>query len=185
MEFKSSDRRRKVSRCCCCGYFQYQSWCTFNIISGAAVDYGGNSIGVGLVTWVFLSASPEPRSSPRPWDSRQGEQHPLLKIFSNHYCSSADNHPTESHQCCPVTYWIVRVDAGNPWSHSYLAMDTICPILAPLSHREEGSLAVGSGFVSVRVFARLGRMLFEWWVSRTKVASTAGVEAGGCKHCWH
>ena len=68
--------------------------CTFNIISVvAAVDYGGNSIGVGLVTRVFFSAPAEPHQPHQPPTMRQqtGEerQHPALssEIFSN-YCSS-------------------------------------------------------------------------------------------------
>ena len=106
--------------------FSISSVCTFNIISGAAVDYGGNSIGVGLVTWGFFSPA---ATSPPTMRQQTGRQHPVLRnilkllqhpeIFSN-YCNH--NHDVG--------------ESANPWSHSYLAMDTICPILAPL--REEG-----------------------------------------------
>ena len=83
------------------------------------------------------------------------------------------------HQCCSVIYWI---GAGNPWSHSYLAMDTICPILAPLSHREEGSLPLDLDLSlcarprSEYLLGSDGCCLNGW--TRTEVASTAGVEAG-------
>ena len=34
-------------------------------------------------------------------------------------------------------------ESANPWSHSYLAMDTICPILAPLRGDESGGACSG------------------------------------------
>ena len=45
--------------------FSISGRCTFNIISVvAALDYGGNSIGVGLVTRVFFSAPAKPHQPP-------------------------------------------------------------------------------------------------------------------------
>ena len=95
------------------------------------MDYGGNSIGVGLVTWGFFSparhqppdhetADREATSSAQKYSQTIATTIECSEIFSNYNCEH--NHDVG--------------EAANPWSHSYLAMDTICPILAPL--REEG-----------------------------------------------
>ena len=135
-----------------CNNVQYLS-CTFNIISVAAVDYGGNSIGVGLVTWVFFSRA---RHQPPDHETADREATSTPQKYSQMIAAAIIQMQGIS---------AAMLNIGNPWSHSYLAMDTICPILAPLSHpRGWGSLAVGSGFVSVcsAGYLLLGRMLFEW-----------------------
>ena len=155
------------------------------------MDYGGNSIGVGLVTWGFFSparhqppdhetADREATSSAQKYSQTIATTIECSEIFSNYNCEH--NHDVG--------------EAANPWSHSYLAMDTICPILAPL--REEGEewdttpqgreplVQVQLDLLCVRqpsiCSLACQRMLFEWqW---TKVASPAGVEAAAAACCW-
>ena len=139
-----------------CNNVQYLS-CTFNIISGAAVDYGGNSIGVGLVTWGFFSPA---RHQPPDHETADREATSTPQKYSQMIAAAIIQMQGIS---------AAMLNIGNPWSHSYLAMDTICPILAPLRDRGGGGAAVGrglagSGFVSVcsAGYLLLGRMLFEW-----------------------
>ena len=139
-----------------CNNVQYLS-CTFNIISVAAVDYGGNSIGVGLVTWVFFSRA---RHQPPDHETADREATSTPQKYSQMIAAAIIQMQGIS---------AAMLNIGNPWSHSYLAMDTICPILAPLRDSGGGGAAVGrglagSGFVSVcsAGYLLLGRMLFEW-----------------------
>ena len=144
------------------------------------MDYGGNSIGVGLVTWGFFSPA---RHQPPDHETADREATSTPQKYSQMIAAAIIQMQGIS---------AAMLNIGNPWSHSYLAMDTICPILAPL--REEGEEWDTTGWeplVQVQLdllcvrqpsicSLACQRMLFEWqW---TKVASPAGVEAAAC--CW-
>ena len=109
----------------------------------AAVDYGGNSIGVGLVTWGFFSPA---RHQPPDHETADREATSTPQKYSQMIAAAIIQMQGIS---------AAMLNIGNPWSHSYLAMDTICPILAPLRERGRGRVghhttgrgAVGSSSV--------------------------------------
>ena len=109
------------------------------------MDYGGNSIGVGLVTWGFFSparhqppdhetADREATSSAQKYSQTIATTIERSEIFSN-YCNIQCSEIFSNYNC---KHNHDVGESANPWSHSYLAMDTICPILAPLRERGRG-----------------------------------------------
>ena len=149
--------------------------CTFNIISVAAVDYGGNSIGVGLVTWVFFSRA---RHQPPDHETADREATSTPQKYSQMIAAAIIQMQGIS---------AAMLNIGNPWSHSYLAMDTICPILAPLRDRGGGGAAVGRGLAGSGLVSGCAAGICFWDGCCLNGESDQGsISSGGggcCMHC--